>query len=103
MAAMPVGAGPLGAWLEPFAAALGRQSWRRAVVLVAGALLSPGRRTVAAALRGAGLGNAAWFRICPFRVTQACGKRRPVRAGLRPEGCPCGRGCAPPRGQACWG
>ena len=30
----------------------------------------------------------AWFRICPFRVTQACGKRRPVRAGLRPEGCP---------------
>src|SRR5215217_6162847 len=25
----------------------------------------------------------AWFRIRPFRVTQACGKRRPVRAGLR--------------------
>ena len=45
MAAMPVGAGPLGAWLEPFAAALGRQTWRRAVVLVTGALLSPGRRT----------------------------------------------------------
>src|SRR5918998_1065833 len=36
MAAMPVGAGPLGAWLEPFAAALGRQTWRRAVVLVTG-------------------------------------------------------------------
>src|SRR4051812_2717519 len=30
----------------------------------------------------------AWFRICLFRVTQACRKRRPVRAGLRPEGCP---------------
>src|SRR5215210_4747562 len=32
--------------------------------------------------------RAAWFRICSFRVTRACGKRRPVRAGLRPEGCP---------------
>ena len=61
MAAMPVGAGPLGAWLEPFAAALGRQTWRRGVVLVAGALLSPGRRTVASALRAAGLGNAPGF------------------------------------------
>ena len=61
MAAMPVEAGPLGAWLEPFAAALGRQTWRRAVVLVAGALLSPGRRTVASALRAAGLGNAPGF------------------------------------------
>src|SRR5215207_9921301 len=61
MAVMPVGAGPLGAWLEPFAAALGEATWRRAVVLVAGALLSPGRRTVASALRAAGLGNAAGF------------------------------------------
>src|ERR671916_46157 len=61
MAAMPVGAGPLGAWLEPFAAALGRQTWRRAVVLVTGALLSPGRRTVTSALRAAGPGNAPGF------------------------------------------
>src|ERR671916_1137659 len=61
MAAMPVGAGPLGAWLEPFAAALGWPTWRRAVVLVAGALLSPGRRTVTSALRAAGLGNAPGF------------------------------------------
>src|SRR3712207_2138661 len=58
---MPVGAGPLGAWLEPFAAALGRQTWRRAVVLVTGALLPPGRRTVTSALRAAGLGNAPGF------------------------------------------
>jgi len=35
-----------------------------------------------------GVGTGAWFRICLFRVTQACRKRRPVRAGLRPEGCP---------------
>jgi len=43
--------GPLGAWLEPFAATIGRPAWRRALVLVAGALLAPGRRTVASALR----------------------------------------------------
>src|SRR5918998_1397287 len=61
MAAMLVGAGPLGALLEPFAAALGRPAWRRAVVLVAGALLSPGRRTVASALGAVGLGHAPGF------------------------------------------
>jgi len=30
----------------------------------------------------------AWFRICLFRVTQACATSRPVRAGFRLEGCP---------------
>src|SRR3712207_2659666 len=61
MLAVPVDAGPLGAWLEPFAAVLGGPAWRRALVLVAGALLAPGRRTVASALRAAGLGNAPGF------------------------------------------
>ena len=61
MLAVPVDAGPLGAWLEPFVAALGRPAWRRALVLVAGALLAPGRRTVASALRAAGLGHAPGF------------------------------------------
>src|SRR3712207_9334930 len=61
MLAVPVDAGPLGAWLEPFVAALGRPAWRRALVLVAGALLSPGRRTVAPTLRAAGLGHAPGF------------------------------------------
>jgi hypothetical protein len=56
MLTVPVDAGPLGAWLEPFAPALGRPAWRRALVLVAGALLVPGRRTVASALRTAGRG-----------------------------------------------
>ena len=52
MLAEPVeDAGPLGAWLEPSAATFGRPAFRRAVVLVAGALLAPGRRTVASALR----------------------------------------------------
>src|SRR5918993_1264828 len=44
----PVAAQPLESWLRPFAA-------------VAGALLAPGRRTVASALRAAGLGNAPGF------------------------------------------
>lgn len=61
MAAMPVEAGPLKAWPEPFAAALTPATWRRAVVLVAGALLAPGRRTVASALRAAGLAHAPGF------------------------------------------
>ena len=61
MLAVPVDAGPLGAWLEPFVAVLGRPAWRRALVLVAGALLAPGRRTVASALRAAGLGHAPGF------------------------------------------
>jgi DDE superfamily endonuclease len=61
MLAVPVDAGPLGAWLEPFVAAPGRPAWRRALVLVAGALLAPGRRTVASALRAAGLGHAPGF------------------------------------------
>jgi DDE superfamily endonuclease len=58
VAGVPVAAQPLEAWLRPFAAALGEATWRRALVLVAGALLTPGRRTVASALRASGLGGA---------------------------------------------
>ena len=58
---MPAAAQPLEAWLRPFAAPLGEATWRRALVLVAGALLAPGRRTVASALRAAGLGRAPGF------------------------------------------
>src|SRR3712207_3270973 len=46
------------------------------------------KNTVAGAIKRNRTASAAWFRTCPFWVTQACGKRRPVRAGLRPEGCP---------------
>jgi hypothetical protein len=58
VAGVPAAAQPLETWLRPFAAALGEATWRRALVLVAGTLLAPGRRTVASALRTAGLGNA---------------------------------------------
>ena len=43
----------LGSWMEPFSAAFTAPAWRH--VLVAGAILGPGRRTVAAALRVTGL------------------------------------------------
>ncbi len=58
VAGVPVAAQPLESWLRPFAAALGEATWRRALVLVAGALLASGRRTVASALRAAGLEGA---------------------------------------------
>jgi DDE superfamily endonuclease len=61
VAGMPAAAQPLEAWLRPFAAALGEATWRRALALIAGARLAPGRRTVASALRAAGLGQAPGF------------------------------------------
>src|ERR687893_788547 len=75
MAAMPVGAGPLGAWLEPFAAALGAATWRRALVLVPGALLARALREgerAALALAHAGradpMGAAALGTALPDRA-----------------------------------
>ena len=47
--------------LEPFAPVFSRRVWERAKVLVVGALLTPGGRTVAAALRVIGLGQDPHF------------------------------------------
>src|SRR3954453_3702594 len=52
---------PLAAWMGPFLAGLTRPTWRHALVLVAGAILAPGRRTVAAMLRTVGLGQVPTF------------------------------------------
>src|SRR3954454_12766841 len=52
---------PLAAWMGPFLAGLTRPTGRHALVLVAGAILAPGRRTVAAMLRVVGLGQAPTF------------------------------------------
>src|SRR5215210_2389771 len=61
-AGVPVAAAqPLEGWLRPFAAIVGEARWRRALVLVAGALMATGRRTVASALRAASLGGAPGF------------------------------------------
>ena len=70
MLAVPVDAGPLGAWLGPFAATIGRPAWRRALVLVAGALLAPGRRTVASALRV--VASSAWEMHRASPATTGC-------------------------------
>src|SRR4051812_31865011 len=52
---------PLAAWMGPFLAGLTRPTGRHALVLVAGAIPAPGRRTVAAMLRVVGLGQAPTF------------------------------------------
>ena len=60
-AGRPDAARPLESWLRPFAAALGEATWRRAFILVTGALLAQGRRTVTSALRAAGREGAPGF------------------------------------------
>src|SRR3954447_3890630 len=53
----------LAAWMQPFASAFTPASWRHVLVLVAGTVLAPGRRTVTAALRVMGLDQAAGFAV----------------------------------------
>ncbi len=49
--------------LAPFAPLFSRRVWCHALVLVAGTLLAPGKRTVCAALRAMGLGQSTrWTR-----------------------------------------
>src|SRR3954447_3723621 len=50
-------------WMRPFQGQFTAAVWRHVLVLVCGALLAPGRRTVAAALRVMGLGEAAGFAV----------------------------------------
>src|SRR4051812_49914999 len=49
----------LAAWMQPFAASFTPAVWRHVLVLVAGVVLAPGRRTVTAALRVMGLDQGA--------------------------------------------
>ena len=51
----------LAVWMAPFAVCFTRPTWANLLVLVAGAILSPGRRTIAAALSSMGLRGAATF------------------------------------------
>src|SRR3954447_12637233 len=53
----------LAAWMQPFASAFTPASWRHVLVLVAGVVLAPGRRTVTAALRVMGLDQGAGFAV----------------------------------------
>ena len=51
----------LDGWMRPFRCHFTAAVWRHGLVLVGGALLAPGRRTVAAALRVMGFAEAAGF------------------------------------------
>lgn len=51
----------LTAWMQPFRPAFTAPTWRLVLVLVTGAILVPGRRTVASALRVMGLGQISNF------------------------------------------
>jgi DDE superfamily endonuclease len=53
----------LAAWMQPFAAAFTNAVWRHVLVLVAGVVLAPGRRTVTGALRVMGLDQGAGFAV----------------------------------------
>lgn len=71
--------------LTPFAPGFRRPIWRRAQVLLAGAILSPGRRTVTQALRIVGLGSERHFpsyhRVLS-RATWSCRGASHVLLGL---------------------
>jgi hypothetical protein len=58
-----VGPAVLDGWMQPFRCHFTAAVWRHVRVLVCGALLAPGRRTVAAVLRVMGLGEAACFAV----------------------------------------
>jgi DDE superfamily endonuclease len=53
----------LAGWMGPFRCHFTTAAWRHVLVLVSGTLLAPGRRTVTAALRIMGLGQAAGFAV----------------------------------------
>src|SRR3712207_2636666 len=53
----------LAAWMQPFAVSFTTAVWRHVLVLIAGSLLAPGRRTVTAALRIMGLDQAPGFAV----------------------------------------
>jgi hypothetical protein len=59
--ARPVALDPMAAWMASFAPLFTRPTFANLVVLVTGALLAPGRRTVAAALSILGLREAGDF------------------------------------------
>ena len=53
----------LAEWMRPFASSFTPAIWRHVLVLIAGSLLAPGRRTVTAALRVMGLDQGAGFAV----------------------------------------
>ena len=56
-----VASAKLATWMQPFSASFTAPTWQHVLVLVVGAILAPGRRTVAAALRVTGLDQDPHF------------------------------------------
>jgi hypothetical protein len=56
-----MGPNRLAVWMQPFSNGFTAPTWQHILVLIAGAILSPGRRTVAAALRVMGLDQNPTF------------------------------------------
>ncbi len=69
----------LASWMAPFGGMFTAPTWRRVLVLLIGTVLSPGRRTVAAALRVTGLDQDPHFtnyhRVLNAAVGRAAGSR----------------------------
>ena len=96
--------GLLAAWMAPFARCFTRPTWANMLILVAGAILCPGRRMVAAALSSVGLRGAPTFtnyhRVLSRWSGRAAARRLlgllvaafvpdgPVVVGIKPRGLP---------------
>jgi hypothetical protein len=57
--------------LAPFAPLFSKRVWQNAQVLLAGAILAPGKRTVASALRAMGLDQHKRFHCCHRVLSRA--------------------------------
>src|SRR4051794_2421495 len=68
--------------LRPFASCFTAAIWRHVLVLVAGTLLTPGRRTITAALRVTGLDQTASFAVHHRVLSTACWSARAVARRL---------------------
>ena len=68
----------LSGWMAPFSGMFTAPTWQRVLVLLIGAVLSPGRRTVAAALRVTGLDQDPHFTNYPRVLNRSCWSSRRV-------------------------
>jgi hypothetical protein len=68
----------LAAWMRPFASCFTAAAWHHVLVLVAGTLLVPGRRTVAATLRVMGLDQTPGFAVYHRVLSTGCWSSRAV-------------------------
>jgi hypothetical protein len=69
-------------WMRPFRRQFTTAVWRHVLVLVCGALLAPGRRTVAAALRVMGLGEVPGYAVYHRVLSQGGWCPRALARGL---------------------